>query len=157
MRRELPRSSGTGAHGLGTRGWKIRACSAGRGAVCGGVQLLPCWPSWRRWQQPFPRCFDKMENERTRGKGWKCQQRIVPKQVKGNIFRIRAVKYLSLLRRKVQWSLNYLAQNPTGHNPKEPIINNSLLSAGYWSSWPQDQWKLSSDSDSVFAEEHSVK
>lgn len=25
------------------------------------------------------------------------QQRIVPKQIKGNIFRIRAVKYLSML------------------------------------------------------------
>lgn len=103
MRRGLSRWSGTGAHGL-------RQEAGGAGLVQLGEEQSvvgsSCCPAdghgeGGRWQQPFPRRFDKMENERTRGKGCKSQQRIVPKQVKGNIFRIRAVKYLSKLQRKV--------------------------------------------------------
>lgn len=140
MRRGFARSSGTGAHGLGTRCWGIRACSAGSRAVSGGVQLLP----YRRWQQSFPRCFDKMENERTRGKGSKCQERVVPKQVK-EIFSGSGLSNIWARCRENFWSLNYLVQNPTGHSPKQPIMKNFLFWAGNWS-WPQGQWKLFSDS-----------
>lgn len=125
MKKGLSRCSGGWSTWRKTRGWGSWVCSAGRRAVCGGVQLLPCWGSWRRWQQAFLRLFSKMQSKRTRGKGCKLPQRIFSKQVKGNFFRMRAVKHLNRLHGKVvEPSLPWRCSKP---NWTQPTMKFSLL------------------------------
>lgn len=126
---------------LKTRGWGSRVCSAGRRAVCGGVQLLPCWWPWRRWKvaAAFSQTLWQNGERKDKRQGMQVSAKDCFQAGKRKHFQDQGCQILE-----------QVAEKSCGYSPKQPIIKDSLLSAEYLGSWLQGQWKLSGDSDSGF-------